>query len=135
MTYGAKAVAPVEVICGSPRVEFHSKETNDVKLLDLLELLDEKRNKASQRMLHHQRIVERAYKKSISLRTCYEGEWVLRQVFQNTQEINAGKLRPTWEGPYIVDRVVRNGAYKLRDLDGKMLPNAWNVKYLKKYYY
>ncbi|GJR83210.1 hypothetical protein Tco_0153995 [Tanacetum coccineum] len=44
------------------------------------------------------------------------------------------KLGPKWEGPYEVTEVLGNGAYKLRDHDGKQLPRTWNISNLKKCY-
>ncbi|GJW54059.1 hypothetical protein Tco_0098144 [Tanacetum coccineum] len=37
-----------------------------------------------------------------------------------------GKLGPKWEGPYEITKALGNGAYKLRDRDGKQLPRTWN---------
>ncbi|GJR20851.1 hypothetical protein Tco_0969378 [Tanacetum coccineum] len=45
-----------------------------------------------------------------------------------------GKLGPKWEGPYEITKALGNGAYKLRDRDGKQLPRTWNVCNLKKFY-
>nr|GEU96881.1 reverse transcriptase domain-containing protein [Tanacetum cinerariifolium] len=45
-----------------------------------------------------------------------------------------GKLGPKWEGPYEVTDVLGNGAYKLRSMDGTMLPRTWNVANLKRCY-
>nr|GFB46823.1 reverse transcriptase domain-containing protein [Tanacetum cinerariifolium] len=45
-----------------------------------------------------------------------------------------GKLGPKWEGPYKVTDVLGNGAYKLRSMDGTMLPRTWNVINLKRCY-
>jgi len=44
-----------------------------------------------------------------------------------------GKLHPNWEGPYRVTRVIPGGAYVLSTLDGRRLPNTWNVASLRKY--
>ncbi|GKG21517.1 hypothetical protein Tco_0384112, partial [Tanacetum coccineum] len=41
------------------------------------------------------------------------------------------KLGPKWEGPYEVTEALGNGAYKLRDRNGKLLPRTWNVRNLK----
>nr|GFB18572.1 reverse transcriptase domain-containing protein [Tanacetum cinerariifolium] len=40
---------------------------------------------------------------------------------------DAGKLGPKWEGPYEVTKALGNGAYKLRDMDGRELPHTWNI--------
>nr|GFB67890.1 reverse transcriptase domain-containing protein [Tanacetum cinerariifolium] len=47
---------------------------------------------------------------------------------------NAGKLGPKWEGPYEVTEALGNGAYKLRDIDGRELPRTWNICNLKRCY-
>jgi len=36
------------------------------------------------------------------------GELVLRKVFSNTIDLNAGKLETNWEGPYRIIEVVRD---------------------------
>nr|GFB18542.1 reverse transcriptase domain-containing protein [Tanacetum cinerariifolium] len=45
-----------------------------------------------------------------------------------------GKLGPKLEGPYEVTYALGNGAYKLRSIDGTMLPKTWNVANLKRCY-
>nr|GEY95026.1 reverse transcriptase domain-containing protein [Tanacetum cinerariifolium] len=45
--------------------------------------------------------------------------------------VAGGKLGPKWEGPYEVTEALGNGAYKLRSLDGTILPRTWNVANLK----
>nr|GFD42815.1 reverse transcriptase domain-containing protein [Tanacetum cinerariifolium] len=45
-----------------------------------------------------------------------------------------GKLGPKWEGPYEVTDALRNEAYKLRSMEGTMLPRTWNVANLKRCY-
>ena len=62
------------------------------------------------------------------------GNWVLRKVFQNTKEADAGKLGPNWEGPYEVTQIIGNGAYKLQTPDETQINNNWNTIHLQKYY-
>ena len=50
------------------------------------------------------------------------------------EELIAGKLDPTWEGPYKVVKIFRLGTYWLEDISGKMLPHSWNAEHMKKYY-
>nr|GFC97117.1 hypothetical protein [Tanacetum cinerariifolium] len=38
--------------------------------------------------------------------------------------VAGGKLGPKWEGPYEVTDALGNGAYKLRSMDGTMLPRT-----------
>jgi len=46
----------------------------------------------------------------------------------------SGKLQPKWKGPYIINEIVGKGAYKLRNLEGRILKAPYNIKLLKKYY-
>ena len=63
------------------------------------------------------------------------GDLVLRKVVGNTQDVNAGKLAPTWEGPYRITSIAGIGAYYLEDLDERPLPRPWNIHNLKNFYY
>ena len=45
-----------------------------------------------------------------------------------------GTLGPNWEGPFIVKENLGNGAYYLENMDGAILPRAWNADYLRPYY-
>jgi hypothetical protein len=49
------------------------------------------------------------------------GDLVLRRVQSNKDR---HKLSPPWEGPIIVDQVLRLGTYKLKDGDGQPITNA-----------
>ena len=60
---------------------------------------------------------------------------VLRKAVGNTRDINAGKLAPTWEGPYIITAIIGTRAYYLEDLDERPCPWPWNVHNLKKFYH
>ncbi|GJZ92983.1 hypothetical protein Tco_0665048 [Tanacetum coccineum] len=44
------------------------------------------------------------------------------------------KLGPKWEGLYEVTEALRDGAYRLRSMDGTVLPRTWNIANLKKCY-
>lgn len=44
------------------------------------------------------------------------------------------KLCPPWEGPYIINQIMRQGSYKLKDDDNNLLTNAWNIENLRTFY-
>ena len=45
------------------------------------------------------------------------------------------KLAPPWEGPFIVTRVLCNGAYRLYDVTNDIEePHAWNAQLLRHFY-
>ena len=43
------------------------------------------------------------------------------------------KLSPPWEGPYMVTEVIRPGAYRLKDDNGNVLTNTWNIEQLRRF--
>ena len=59
---------------------------------------------------------------------------VLRKAVGNMRDTNVGKLASNWEGPYRVTTIIGTGAYYLKDLDKRSLPQPWNVHNLKKFY-
>ena len=47
---------------------------------------------------------------------------VLQKAVGNMRDTNAGKLAPTWKGPYRVIAITGATAYYLEDLDKRPLP-------------
>ena len=56
---------------------------------------------------------------------------VLRLVQSNKDH---HKLSPPWERPYVIVEVLRLGAYKLKNIDGEVFTNAWNIEQLRRFY-
>ncbi|XP_075092113.1 uncharacterized protein LOC142172406 [Nicotiana tabacum] len=129
-----KALIPVEV--GEPTLQFYgtNEEANNEALLVKLELLDERKDLAHGSMVAQKKTLERYYNCRANLYYFKVGDLVLRKVTQNTQEINVGKLGPTWEGPYRILTITGKGSYELENQDGVKLLSNWNVTHLKMYY-
>ena len=68
LTYGTKAVIPIEVGVASTRQTTFSEKGNDNKLQLNLDYLDEVRDKASNRMAKYQRKMAEYYNKRVKLR-------------------------------------------------------------------
>ena len=66
--------------------------------------------------LHERRIRERMLQ---------AGDLVLRRVMSMKDK---HKLSPPWEGPYSIAEVIRPGTYKLKDSDGNIVTNSWNIE-------
>nr|XP_033512230.1 uncharacterized protein LOC117276916 [Nicotiana tomentosiformis] len=132
LIYDTKALIPVEVGEQTLRYFRADEESNSEALLVKLELLDELRDLAHIRMVAQKQMMERYYNWRSNLGYFKVGDLVLRKVTQNTQEINVGKLGPTWEGPYRVSAVTGKGSYELENEDGVNLPSNWNVTHLKR---
>ena len=59
-----------------------------------------------------------------------EGDLVLRVDQQKPH-----KLAPSWEGPFIVTKVLHDGAYRLYNVEhNKDEPCAWNAELLRAFY-
>ena len=58
------------------------------------------------------------------------GELVLR-----LPDKKKDKLKPKWEGPFIIDQVLTGGAYRLQNAsDNRLEPNPWNAARLRRFY-
>ena len=103
-------------------------------LNDSLDVLDEKRDRALVCMANYQQSVAKYYNSRVRPQTFNEGDLVLRKIFQNTAEPNAGKLGANWEGPYRISKVIRSGVYRLETSDGVEVLRSWKLHHLRKYY-
>ncbi|XP_057250585.1 uncharacterized protein LOC130591328 [Beta vulgaris subsp. vulgaris] len=131
----AKAVLPPEVRVPTSRYGLLTPDRNDEELSHDIVTSEELREAALVRMASQQQIVARSFNKNVKAKTFSVGDWVLREVFQNTKELNAGKLAPAWEGLYKIQKVVGNGAYRICTKDGKPVPRSWNTVHLKRYHF
>ena len=82
--------------------------------------------------LYQQRMV-RAYNKKVRPRKFEVGQLVLRRILPHWVEAK-GKFAPNWQGPYVVTRVLSNGALYLTDVEGKCVEMANNSDAVKRYY-
>ncbi|GJW45951.1 reverse transcriptase domain-containing protein [Tanacetum coccineum] len=104
LTYGMEAVIPAEIGMPIYRTAVVDAVHNDEELRLNLDLLEER-----------------------------PGDFVYRSN-DASHAVDRGKLGPKWEGPYDVTKTLGNGAYKLRSIDGTVLPMTWNIANLKKCY-
>ncbi|XP_070022633.1 uncharacterized protein [Nicotiana sylvestris] len=134
LVYGAEALNPVEIGELTLRYFQANEEANNEAMLVNLKLLDEPRDLAHIKMATQNQIIERYYNRRANFHYFKVGDLVLRKLNQNTQELNAGKLGPTWEGSYQKSVVTGKESYELESQDGKKFPSNWNVAHLKRYY-
>ncbi|XP_057461085.1 uncharacterized protein LOC130751495 [Actinidia eriantha] len=133
MIFKTESVIPVEIGMPNFRTSNFDKE-NNIELRLNLDLLNEKREMAELRQVAYKCQVTKYYNQRVKHRSFLLGDLVLRKVTLSTKEPNAGKLGPTWEGPYKVIKVSRPRTYWLEDLSGKALSHPWNAEHLKKFY-
>ena len=97
---------------------------------DNLDALEEERNVAKARSAFYQQQARRYQRREVWAKTYNVGELVLC-----LPEKKKDKLKPKWEGPFIIDKVLTGGAYWLRNAsDNRLEPNPWNAAKLRRFY-
>ena len=97
---------------------------------DSLDALEEEHDVAKARSAFYQQQARRYQSREVRAKTYNVGELVLR-----LPEKKKDKLKPKWEGPFIIDEVLTGGAYSLRDAsDNRLEPNPWNAARLRRFY-
>ncbi|XP_074298338.1 uncharacterized protein LOC141629197 [Silene latifolia] len=123
LVFGAEAVIPSEVRVPTHRYGCITEDRNQVEMASSLDTIDELRTSAQIKMASYRQTVAKSYNKNVKVRTLQVGDLVLRKVFQNTKNQQAGKFAYNWEGPYQVESTVGNGAYRLMTMEGQMVPD------------
>ena len=133
LAYGTEAMLPIEVGSPSYRAITFEEGANEEGIRTNLELIEEVRDQAVQRMENYKEKTRSYFAKHTRVKNFQQGDLVLRDVAAS-DPTNTGKLQPNWEGPYKVEEVLRPGTYKLSHLDGSEVPNTWHGLRLRKFY-
>ena len=97
---------------------------------DNLDALEEERDVAKARSAFYQQQARRYLSREVRAKTYNFGKLVLC-----LPEKKKDKVKPKWEGPFIIDEVLTGGAYRLRDAsDNRLEPNPWNAARLRRFY-
>lgn len=134
MVYGSEVVAPTELALPTHRVSCYNNDANTNSRAIDLDLLDEKRKVARLRMETYKQRTKEHHDKRVRRRPLQAGDWVLRKIEVTGRQMEATKLTPNWEWPYIILSEVRPGTFCLKKEDDTVLPNPWHTEHLKKYY-
>ncbi|XP_075649876.1 uncharacterized protein LOC142620387 [Castanea sativa] len=94
LVYGTKALIPAEVGLASYRVESYDESKNDKALRLQLDLVDEVRAAAAQRLARYQDTMVKHYNSKVRHRDFQVGDLVLRKVLSATKDASQGKLDP-----------------------------------------
>ncbi|XP_070019879.1 uncharacterized protein [Nicotiana sylvestris] len=136
LVYGTEVVIHAEVEIPSLRIvaEAEIKDDEWVKThLEQLNLIDEKILAPVCHGQLYQKRMERAYNKKVHPRKFEMGQQVLMRILPHQAEAK-GKFAPNWQGPFIVTRVLSNGALYLTYVEGKCVDIAINSDAVKRYY-
>ncbi|GAV58560.1 hypothetical protein CFOL_v3_02093 [Cephalotus follicularis] len=96
---------PVEIGMHSPKVVHFSEAKNEEGLRNLLDLVEELRDKAAIRVAAYQQRVSCYYNKRVNPLPLKKGDLVLRNAAVADSTGSRGKLAPNCEGPYKVKEV------------------------------
>ena len=99
-----------------------------------LDLLEEARDIARMRVAVYQQRVARYYNRKVHARQYDVRNLVLRLILPGAHMTSNGTLGPNLEDPFIVKENLGNRAYHLANMDGAILPPAWNAEHLRLYY-
>ena len=122
---------PSDLDYGAPRVKAFDPETVDEAQRDTMEVLEEARLATLHRSARYQQTLCRYHERRIRERALQVGDLVLRRVMTTKDK---HKLSPPWEGPYSIAEVIRPGTYELKDSDGNILTNSWNIEQLHRFF-
>ncbi|KAL1318352.1 hypothetical protein AAHE18_15G200100 [Arachis hypogaea] len=137
LVYGHDAVLPIDINLQSIRVA-RQDEMPVVdywnSLYDELNELDDERLRALERVIRQKEIMSKSYNRRVKAKTFAVGDLVWKTILPIERKSKTyGKWSPTWEGPYVVDKVYPGNAYKIIEIgSGKRIPSI-NGKYLKVY--
>ena len=79
----------------------------------------------------YQQALHRYHERKIKGRTLEVSDLILRRT-QSTKDKH--KLSPPREGSYAVAEVIRPGAYRLKNDNGNVLTNTWNIEQLHRFF-
>ena len=116
---------------GAPRVKAFDRDRAAETQQDAVDLLDEARKTTVTHSACYQQTLHRYHERKIRGRILEVDDLVLQRT-QSTKEKH--KLSPPWEGPYTVTEVIRPGAYRLKDDNGDVLTNTWNIEQLHRFF-
>ena len=123
---------PSDLDHGAPRVKSFNRDQATEAQQDAVDLLEEAREMTIIRSTCYQQILHRYHERKIRGRILEVGDLILWRT-QSTKEKH--KLSPPWEGPYTVTEVIRPSAYRLKDDNGNVLTNTWNIEQLRHFFH
>ncbi|XP_023922892.1 uncharacterized protein LOC112034307 [Quercus suber] len=94
LAYGSEAVIPTEVQMANHRVMKYQDEDNEEQLCLNLDLIDEVRMDAEQRIARYKSLMTRQYDAMVKPRHFNIGDLILKRVTLVTRNLAHGKLGP-----------------------------------------
>jgi transposase InsO family protein len=131
LVYGAEAILPTDLEYGSPRTRTYDDQSNQTSREDSLDQLEEARDMALLHSARYQQSLRRYHARGVRSQDLQVGDLVLR-LRQDARGCH--KLTPSWEGPFIIAKILKPGTYKRANSQGEVYSNAWNIRQLRRFY-
>nr|GEZ93465.1 reverse transcriptase domain-containing protein [Tanacetum cinerariifolium] len=120
LTYGTEAVIPVKIRMLTNRTAVVNAVHNNQEIRLNLDLLEEQRECVAIREAKAKLKMIKYYNTWVRDVTFRPGNFVYHSN-KASNAIDGGKVGPKWKGPYEVTEALRDGAYRLRSMDGVVL--------------
>ncbi|GKV43085.1 hypothetical protein SLEP1_g50423 [Rubroshorea leprosula] len=136
LVYGMEAILPIELETSSTRILSESgvdEEDLIQKMIDYLNLLNEKRLATLCHGQCYQQRMAAAYNKKVKPRVFHQGDLILRKIMPDERDPR-GKFAPNYKGPYVVKKAFSGGALLLRYPNGTNYHHLVNADAVKMYY-
>ena len=130
MAYEAEVVLPSDLDHGALRVKAFDRDQAAEAQQDAVDLLKEAHKMTIICSACYQQTLRRYHERKIRGRILEVDDLVLRRT-QSTKEKH--KLSPPWKGLYTVTEVIRPDANRLKDDNGNVLTNTWNIEQLRRF--
>jgi hypothetical protein len=122
-------MTPEEIQFQGPRTNI--KITDEDQQITRKDLLEEERMKAIQNLEKYQKETKSWYNKKVKPRQLTPGDFVLKR---KINEDTVRKFQQKWEGPYLIIRTNKSGAFHLADMSRKQIDHTFNIQDLGRYY-
>src|SRR3954471_23083542 len=136
LVYGMEAVLPIEIQIPSLRIMKDADLDEDDWIqtrLDQINWIDEKRIAAICHGQLYQKRMIKAFNKKVKTQAYQTGDLVVKRIIL-PQGDPRGKWTPTYEGPFVINKVYSGGAMLLTTMDGEDFPHPVNADIVKKYF-
>jgi hypothetical protein len=132
MEYGAEAVLPSDLEHDAPRIRRYVECNAELRCQDEMDALVEARDVAIARSAIYQQQL-RHYQVCEVRGQAFNISNLILHLIQDKKGLH--KLSPPWEGPFIIDEVLHDRAYRIRHAETSFLePNSWNIALLRHFY-
>ncbi|CAA0822860.1 Unknown protein, partial [Striga hermonthica] len=119
----SEAVVPVELGEPTYRIQHFTEEANSENMKANLDLLEEHRTRSELKNVAYKQINERYINSKLKPRAFRVGDLVLKRIMGP----DPGPLRPRWERPFQIIKILPHGAYQIAHPDGTPHQYPWNA--------